>query len=104
MEEQKKISDHENSARIFARVIGMTLKENTGIVVDIVEDVVFNPRGDAKKIIIINKNNYIIIDNFDQDLPEGTLCNIVDENENKEDTTDVEDAQIVEEPKVESAE
>ena len=67
-----------NASLIFTMAISNLLEDMTGIVVDIKGDS-FNPIGYSKKVIVIKRNDQVIIDDFQQDLPEGTICEIVDE-------------------------
>ena len=70
-----------NGLLIFARTISILLKPNTGIVIDLKGDMK-NPVGDSRKVIVINRNNMTVIDDFTQDLMEGTICSI-EENPNE---------------------
>ena len=70
-----------NSALIFGRALSLLLEPNTGIVVDLAGDA-FNPAGESKKVIVINHGNMIMIDDYKQDIPEGTFCEIIFDDEN----------------------
>jgi hypothetical protein len=67
-----------NSSLIFAKTLGLVLEEGMGIVVKLQGDME-NPVGDSDKVIVFKIENQIHIDNFDQDLPEGTFCKIATE-------------------------
>ena len=64
-----------NGLLIFARSLSFLLKPNTGIVIDLHGDMK-NPVGTSNKVIVMNKDNMTSIDDFTQDLPEGTICKI----------------------------
>jgi hypothetical protein len=67
-----------NSALIFAKTLGLILEEGMGVVVKLQGDMK-NPVGDSDKVIVFKVENQIHIDNFDQDLTEGTFCKIATE-------------------------
>lgn len=79
-----------NSALIFARTISQLMMENTGVVVELKGDM-YNPVGDSKKIIVIKSGGQIGIDNFDSDLPEGSVCVIKTDDEDDEEENNEED-------------
>ena len=60
---------------IFGAAVGLLLEKGTGIVVDIKGDMK-NPVGESGKVIVLCSDGMVHIDDFDQDLPEGTLCTI----------------------------
>jgi hypothetical protein len=64
-----------NGSLIFGAACHLLLDERVGVVVDIKGDMV-NPVGDSEKVIVIREGGMIHIDNFAEDLPEGTLCKI----------------------------
>ena len=65
-----------NGALLFGMATGLLLEDGTGVVVDVKGDA-FNPIGDSKKVIILKKDGKIHIDDFEQDLPEGSICKIM---------------------------
>jgi hypothetical protein len=67
-----------NSALLFGSALGQLLENNSGVVVDVKGDS-FNPVGDSKKVIVFKREGQIVIDDFDQDLPEGAICKIIEE-------------------------
>lgn len=64
-----------NGSLIFGAACHLLLEEQVGVVVDLQGDMV-NPVGDSKKVIVIRHGGMIHIDDFPDDLPEGTLCKI----------------------------
>lgn len=66
-----------NGSLIFARTLSLFLEENKGIVIDLFGDM-YNPVGNSNKVIVFKMGGQIFIDNFSQDLPEGTICEIVE--------------------------
>lgn len=61
-----------NSALIFGMAVSALLADKSGVVIDIKGDAT-NPVGDSKKVIVFRLNE---LDNFEQDLPEGTICKV----------------------------
>jgi hypothetical protein len=60
-----------NSALIFARTISLMLKENEGIVVDIIGDAKFLPDPEVSKVIVFKKDGMTRVIECDEDLEEG---------------------------------
>jgi hypothetical protein len=73
-----------NASLIFARALGLILKEGEGIVVDIKGDI--NLGDDVKKVIVFEHQNQVHIYKCDEDLEEGTAVNM-DTNKGSDDTT-----------------
>lgn len=65
-----------NSALIFAGALSNLLSDRTGVVIDINGDE-YNPVGNSKKVIVCKYDNMIHIENFEQDLPAGSICEIL---------------------------
>jgi len=72
-----------NASLIFARALGLILKNTEGIVVDIKGDVVLNDS--VKKVIVFKNEDQIHIYKCDENLDEGTAVNMdtTDSNEEK---------------------
>ena len=73
-----------NASLIFARALGLILKEGEGIVVDIKGDI--NLGDDVKKVIVFEHQNQVHIYKCDEDLEEGTAVNM-DTNKGSDETT-----------------
>jgi hypothetical protein len=73
-----------NASLIFARALGLILKEGEGIVVDIKGDIDLGD--DVKKVIVFEHQNQVHIYKCDEDLEEGTAVNM-DTNKGDDDTT-----------------
>jgi hypothetical protein len=73
-----------NASLIFARALGLILKEGEGIVVDIKGDI--NLGEDVKKVIVFQYQNQVHIYKCEEDLEEGTAVNM-DTNKDGNDTT-----------------
>jgi hypothetical protein len=73
-----------NASLIFARALGLILKEGEGIVVDIKGDIDLGD--DVKKVIVFEHKNQVHIYKCDEDLEEGTAVNM-DTNKGDDDTT-----------------
>jgi hypothetical protein len=73
-----------NASLIFARALGLILKEGEGIVVDIKGDIDLGD--DVKKVIVFEHQNQVHIYKCDEDLEEGTAVNM-DTNKGSDDTT-----------------
>lgn len=71
-EYEDKPEDWLNSALIFARTLSLILKENEGIVVDIVGDTKFSLDPSVKKVIVFNSENQMRVIECEKDLEEGT--------------------------------
>lgn len=63
-----------NASLIFARALGLILKENEGIVVDVVGDI--NLGEEVKKVIVFKFENQVHIYKCDEDIPEGNAVNM----------------------------
>ena len=63
-----------NASLLFARALGLILKENEGIVVDVVGDI--NLGGEVKKVIVFKYENQVHIYKCDEDIPEGNAVNM----------------------------
>jgi len=70
-----------NSAMIFARALSLLLNENSGVVVKLKGEME-NPAGESKTVIVFSKNGQIMIDDAEDSVKEGTLCQIIDPDEN----------------------
>jgi pantoate kinase len=72
-----------NASLIFARALGLILKENEGIVVDIKGDVKISQ--EVKKVIVFKFEDQIHIYKCEEDLEEGTPVNMdtTESNEQK---------------------
>jgi len=71
-----------NASLVFARALGLTLKDKEGVVVDAVGDIVF-PDG-IKKVIVFKLDDQIHIYKCDEDLPEGTVVRMDQKSEGSE--------------------
>ena len=71
-----------NASLIFARALGLILKEGEGIVVDIKGDI--NLGEDVKKVIVLEYQNQVHIYKCDEDLEEGTAVNMDQKNDGPE--------------------
>jgi hypothetical protein len=72
-----------SSSLIFAKALGIFLKENEGIVVELEGDMkVLWP--DIEKVIVCNIEDMIHIMNCDDNLPNGQLVWLANEKENKD--------------------
>lgn len=71
-----------NASLIFARALGLILKEGEGIVVDIKGDI--NLGEDVKKVIVFEYQNQVHIYKCDEDLEEGTAVNMDQKNDGPE--------------------
>ena len=75
-----------NASLIFARALGLILKNGEGIVVDVVGNINLGPG--IKKVIVFEYNDQVHIYKCDEDLEEGTAVNM-DSNEKGPETTEV---------------
>jgi hypothetical protein len=71
-----------NASLIFARALGLILKEAEGIVVDVVGDINLGP--EVKKVIVFKHNDQVHIYKCEEDLEEGTAVNMDANNEGPE--------------------
>ena len=74
-----------NASLIFARALGLILKNGEGIVVDVVGDINLGP--DVKKVIVFEYNDQVHIYKCEEDLEEGTAVNM-DSNNNSPEVTE----------------
>ena len=63
-----------NASLIFARALGLILKDGEGIVVDIMGDI--NLGEEVKKVIVFEHDNQVHIYKCEEDLKEGTAVNM----------------------------
>jgi len=75
-----------NASLIFARALGLILKDCEGIVVDIVGDI--NLGEGVEKVIVFEHKDQVHIYKCEEDLVEGTAVNM-DTNEKGPETTEV---------------
>jgi len=71
-----------NASLIFARALGLILKNGEGIVVDVVGDINLGP--DVKKVIVFEYNDQVHIYKCEEDLEEGTAVNMDSSNQGPE--------------------
>lgn len=74
-----------NASLIFAKALGLILKEGEGIVVDIKGDISLGE--DVKKVIVFEYQEQIHIYKCDEDLEEGTAVNMDSNKANQEEGT-----------------
>lgn len=63
-----------NASLLFARALGLILKENEGIVVDVVGDIDLGE--ECKKVIVFKHENQVHIYKCEEDIPEGNAVNM----------------------------
>jgi len=63
-----------NASLIFARALGLIMKEGEGIVIDVTGEI--NLGDDTKKVIVFEYQNQVHIYKCEEDLPEGTVVNM----------------------------
>jgi hypothetical protein len=63
-----------NASLLFARAFLLILKENEGIVVDVVGDIKLGE--EVKKVIVFKFENQVHIYKCDEDIPEGNAVNM----------------------------
>ena len=63
-----------NASLLFARALGLILKENEGIVVDVTGDIKLGE--EVKKVIVFKFENQVHIYKCDEDIPEGNAVNM----------------------------
>lgn len=71
---QENPQDLINASLLFARALGLILKENEGIVVDVVGDIKLGE--EVKKVIVFKFENQVHIYKCDEDIPEGNAVNM----------------------------
>ena len=84
--EEQNPQDLINASLIFARALGLILKEGEGIVVDVVGEI--NLGEEVKKVIVFKYQNQVHIYKCDEDLEEGTSVNM---NSNSDDIDSIDD-------------
>ena len=77
-----------NASLIFARALGLILKDDEGIVVDITGNI--NLGENVKKVIVFKNNEQVHIYMCEDDIPEGTAVNMKPSEVDPESTTDAE--------------
>jgi hypothetical protein len=77
-----------NASLIFARALGLILKDDEGIVVDITGNI--NLGENVKKVIVFKNNEQVHIYMCEDDLHEGTAVNMKPSEVDPESTTDAE--------------
>jgi hypothetical protein len=75
-----------NASLIFARALGLILKDGEGIVVDIKGDI--NLGENVKKVIVFKNEEQVHIYMCEEDIPEGTAVNMKTSEIEPESTTD----------------
>ena len=71
---QENPQDLINASLLFARALGLILKENEGIVVDVTGDIKLGE--EVKKVIVFKFENQVHIYKCDEDIPEGNAVNM----------------------------
>jgi len=77
-----------NASLIFARALGLILKDGEGIVVDITGNIDLGK--DVKKVIVFKNEEQVHIYMCEEDIPEGTAVNMKPSEIEPESTTDTE--------------
>jgi hypothetical protein len=67
-----------NTSLVFARTLSLLLERGKGIIVDVKGDV--NLGEGINKVIVFNRNEQIIIEEFNVNLDEGTPMMVIDED------------------------
>ena len=80
--EGQKPQDLINASLIFARALGLILKDSEGIVVDTKGDIKL--REDVKKVIVFKSADQVHIYKCEDDLPEGTVVRMDQKSEGTE--------------------
>ena len=78
-----------NASLIFARALGLILKDSEGIVVDTKGDIKL--REDVKKVIVFKNEEQVHIYMCEEDIPEGTAFNMKSKEMEPESTKDTEE-------------
>ena len=78
-----------NASLIFARALGLILKDSEGIVVDTKGDIKL--REDVKKVIVFKNEEQVHIYMCEEDIPEGTAVNMKSIEMEPESTKDTEE-------------
>lgn len=78
-----------NASLIFARALGLILKDSEGIVVDTKGDIKL--REDVKKVIVFKNEEQVHIYMCEEDIPEGTAVNMKSKEMELESTKDTEE-------------
>jgi len=71
-----------NASLIFARALGLIMKEGEGIVIDVTGEVDLGD--DTKKVIVFEYQNQVHIYKCEEDLPEGTVVKMDPNNSGSE--------------------
>lgn len=71
-----------NASLIFARALGLILKNGEGIVVDVTGDIDLGP--ETKKVIVFEYNDQVHIYKCEEDLEEGTAVTMDSNNDGPE--------------------
>lgn len=71
-----------NSSLIFARTLGLILKENEGMIIDLRGDMFWPGEEEVTKVIVYSKDSQIRILECEEDLPEGQFVIVHDINPN----------------------
>jgi hypothetical protein len=77
-----KPEDWLNYSLIFARTLGLILKDGEGIIVDIVGDAKFQLDETVKKVVVFSREGQIVVTECEEDLEEGQFVRVHDENPN----------------------
>lgn len=64
-----------NSSLLFARTLSLILEPGHGIIVDVKGDMDLGEG--VEKVIVFNRNEQIVIEEFDRDIKEGTPMKVV---------------------------
>lgn len=72
--QQQNPQDLLNASLIFARALGLILKEGEGIVVDVVGGIDLGE--EVKKVIVFEHQNQVHIYKCEEDLPEGSAVSM----------------------------
>lgn len=70
-----------NASLLFARALGLILKEGEGIVVDVIGDI--NLGEEVKKVIVFKFENQVHIYKCEEDIPEGNAVTMDTSSFNK---------------------
>lgn len=71
-----------NSSMIFARTLGLILREGDGIIVDLMGDMVSPDNSGKNRVLVFRLNEQIHIEGVDYDWPEGDFVNVLEQNPN----------------------
>ena len=79
---QDKPEDWLNSSLIFARTLGLILREGEGIVVNLVGDTNFKLDESIIKVIVFSRGGQIVVTECEDHLEEGQFVMVHEENPN----------------------